>query len=432
MTIELFSSLLSNAVYHCMVVLYFAYLAEPRFKKYTVVIPAVFFYVLLHVLERLNNPILNFTINILFLLSVCLLHRPLKRCLFYLAVLESLVLIADAATFYGICTIFRIDAKTALMTPARNLFGMAFTTLISIALVAVTARQLKRVEDTDIPAGFWLVHILVPVGSAYLLYYINIHSSALTYLSMVTLAIVFVINILTIVSYQQALDSVQVKLANQRLTEQTRQQAAMLTTQTELERLRHDLKNRLLPIQAGLRTGDSAQALQQVEALIGGTVSNMIWTGIDQIDYMLNYKIELCKSKGVRIAVATDLQSRVQTNYQDLSVMLGIALDNAIEACEQCGADAEITVSITTRRNTVIVSVANPYIHQLSHDRKGAFRTTKEDKRGHGFGIKSMQRLAEENDGILAIDAENRMFTVRISMFGAEVTAEEKSNLLMT
>ena len=97
----------------------------------------------------------------------------------------------------------------------------------------------------------------------------------------------------------------------------------------------------------------------------------------------------------------------------DIYSLFGNAVDNALEAVSKLPADADryIAMSVRADKGMVLVHVENPYAGEVRFDDELP-RTSKVDKRCHGFGTRSMRMIVERYDGVLTMDARDGVFSV--------------------
>lgn len=111
------------------------------------------------------------------------------------------------------------------------------------------------------------------------------------------------------------------------------------------------------------------------------------------IDYLLNLYHQRCKEKGIDFVcvVNSDLQFKIDDN--DLSIILGNLMDNAIE---NCSGENHISLSILNRKKFIKVIITNS-ISEESFDLASLTRTNKDDSY-HGYGIISTKEICERNN----------------------------------
>ena len=89
----------------------------------------------------------------------------------------------------------------------------------------------------------------------------------------------------------------------------------------------------------------------------------------------------------------------------EIIILLGNLLNNAIEAAEKCGAGRMVLVRIVREERQLVITVKNSYAGQL-HLEDGRILTSKPDEENHGYGLAAIQDIAGRYDGIFAVKAE--------------------------
>lgn len=95
--------------------------------------------------------------------------------------------------------------------------------------------------------------------------------------------------------------------------------------------------------------------------------------------------------------------------------LLGNILDNAIEASEKRKTDEERVVSISTISTEGFIRIheENFFDGDLIYE-NNVFKTTKQNKLYHGFGVKSIKLIAEKYHGDASISAKDGKFILDI------------------
>ncbi len=138
-------------------------------------------------------------------------------------------------------------------------------------------------------------------------------------------------------------------------------------------------------------------------------------TGNDALDMLLREKTLLCEEYEIQFSCMADGSVLNFMPADDIYVLLGNALDNAIEAVIQ-EEDLErrvISLSITRKQGMPYIHLEN-YSKERHEFRDGLPQTTKEDKNYHGFGVQSIQYLSEKYGGTMVMQEEDMMFCLDI------------------
>ena len=136
-------------------------------------------------------------------------------------------------------------------------------------------------------------------------------------------------------------------------------------------------------------------------------------TGNEALDTILTEKGLLCSQEGITLSVMADGSAVDFLAAADVYSFFGNALDNAIEAVRAID-DPErriISLNVERRNEMASVLVENCYRAALSF-RDGLPRTTKGDEKNHGFGMRSMQLVAEHYGGTISVSARDGIFSL--------------------
>ena len=105
----------------------------------------------------------------------------------------------------------------------------------------------------------------------------------------------------------------------------------------------------------------------------------------------------------------------------DLYALFGNALENAIDATEKLDDPQKKQIAFTMRRvgGFYVVQLQNYTQEQLMFC-DGLPQTTKEDKRSHGIGVRSMQMLVKKYGGQLAFHQEEDVVELDLMLLAKE------------
>jgi signal transduction histidine kinase len=106
------------------------------------------------------------------------------------------------------------------------------------------------------------------------------------------------------------------------------------------------------------------------------------------------------------------IDKQVDVDDNDLCIVLGNALDNAVSACRTMEPSQTRFVSITTKiiNKYLFIKVCNSYQGQLEM-KNGQYISSKKGG-SHGYGIRNIQKVVESYGGYLKIDHDGNTFTI--------------------
>ena len=160
----------------------------------------------------------------------------------------------------------------------------------------------------------------------------------------------------------------------------------------------HDLKHHIQLLRAA-SAAERTEYLDQMEQQIR-TYEAQNKTGNRVLDTILTAKTIQCQSEGISLTCVADGQALDFMNPMDISALFGNALDNAIESVKKLPNPEQrlIHVSAMRQKDFLRIRVENCYSGELRFV-DGMPTTTKRDARYHGYGLKSIQSIANSYGG---------------------------------
>lgn len=205
--------------------------------------------------------------------------------------------------------------------------------------------------------------------------------------------------------------------AEQQMQAQLKHMDEIILRQNELRAFRHDINNQLTALSGYLDAGDLAGSRQYLAGISDHfkRASLAINTGNNALDAILSAKRALAENHGIRFTSKLRVQENLPIAPEDLCIIFGNALDNAIEACDRLPADAERAISLHLLQDahtlTCIVTNTAP-------SRRGAsFVTSKADKAQHGFGLNNIREALDKYGVTPEITWEDGRFTLAFVFF---------------
>ncbi len=180
-----------------------------------------------------------------------------------------------------------------------------------------------------------------------------------------------------------------------------------------VNRKSHDMKH----ILNALERADGAEKQQFIDETRRDIEAyrRMVQTDYEELNTVLAERTVYCENRGIRLdCVAGDVPDGFM-RAQDLYVLLGNAVDNAVESVMKLADERKRVITVNVGRSGAFVSiqVCNYYEGNLQI-RDGLPLTSKKGKYSHGFGLKSVRLIAENYGGDISIDTEDGIFTLQI------------------
>lgn len=187
--------------------------------------------------------------------------------------------------------------------------------------------------------------------------------------------------------------------------------------------IRHDMKNHLLCIANLLKNhpGNNQQAQEYIQRLLNQqeiSQRKVIFSGNDALDAILNTKQATAYQYGIKFdaVIADSLQFM---SSEDICVLFGNLLDNAISAAEKTNAK-QIILNIQPQDTYVSIVLSNSIKGPVLEDNP-TLETKKLKKDGHGYGIKNTRRVVQRHHGLIRFYEDKGMFVSDILLLTAPV-----------
>ena len=116
------------------------------------------------------------------------------------------------------------------------------------------------------------------------------------------------------------------------------------------------------------------------------------------------------------------LYGQIMIDFLDLVLLLGNALDNAIEATEAVVQTAEKKIWLTMKlqQNILHKQVENPVVEPVVIENQTIVSGKKEQEL-HGFGISNMKTITKKYHGTFDIRCSDKLFVLNIVLENVKV-----------
>ena len=360
-------------------------------------------------------------ISIPFLLSFIFKLKWYNHILLSLLIF-ALQSICEFITTVGFSILFQIDTQTA-MQGMFQILGIVLSKMIML-LVLVVMKLSKYKLSYSLTMPKCLSLLLMPLSTIILsLVHINwyvqypIQAPATTWFSLLSYIVLILSNIAVFYlidrSYKDAEKDKQLTLVTGLLTAQAAQYEQLQTHNQEILKIRHDHKNFILGLLTELDNqnydGIRTTLLSEYECL---SQPSELETKHSVIATVVKMKSAYAKTLGITINFEYHELHKINISAIDIAIILGNALDNAIEAAERVEDTAKhINILAKVNHNVIVMVIKNPVAETVNPER---MISTKRGDGSFGYGVESMKRLAKKHDGEIIFTCENRVFETNI------------------
>ncbi len=195
----------------------------------------------------------------------------------------------------------------------------------------------------------------------------------------------------------------------------------IMESQSRIRALKHDMKNHILTLQALSQKGEPEELREYLNSMGEFMVNPAEYaaTGNDEIDSLLNYKIQRAKEilKVVEVKIAVPEQMKLHTF--DLNVVLGNLLDNGIEASAKTE-EQLLRLTLRLQKGVLFIHITNSCAG-VEEGEYHSLETTKKDRRSHGIGLGNVHRIVEKYHGDMELICRNNRMETDIMMYVEEL-----------
>lgn len=143
-------------------------------------------------------------------------------------------------------------------------------------------------------------------------------------------------------------------------------------------------------------------------------------SGNEVLDVLLAEKIGICQQRNIVLTCSVGMTDFSFVEELDLYSLFQNALTNAINAVSALPEGSERFISLSSARdgNMLTIHMENPCEEEITF--VNGLPQTKGDPDWHGFGMKSMNRIAEKYNGMLTAEQRGKMFFMDILLLAPE------------
>lgn len=366
---------------------------------------------------------LQILVNILF--CVTLLKGNIFQKIFVSAFTMGLVAITATLTTLLVAKLSGNQVAFLL----SHFSGIRVTSIcLTKLLFFVITRIILRIKESGKLKGMDVIAlVIVPMLSDLaitLMMYAAIQEPSIQTIVLYAVGIVLILNIVVYFLFIRLGKAGKIKtemallaLQNECLQENAKDIENMYDT---VRALRHDLKNHLLCILSMAEERDVEGIKQYTGQLLQqqNTVNKLImFSGSKVLDAIINSKSAAAERAGVRLSaiITTPLAG---ISPEDITIILGNALDNAIRAAKDSKRKV-VDIHIQPQGAYSSIVIANDIAHSVLSDNP-ALRTTKNIRYRHGFGIQNMRQAVERNQGLIRFYEQNDRFICDILLLNVQ------------
>lgn len=307
----------------------------------------------------------------------------------------------------------------------KDLYRFVGVVIIQIVLFYLTRFMIKRTKKDStysLKWNEWFVLLIIPVISIFTMSFVSLiiiniedQLSPMQHIfSILSILGILMTNSLVYVLYvnmqKDHAKQLEYSILQQSFKSQEKSVEETKILYQSVRSIRHDLKQHFQVALTMLHSGKINEAVDYMEkyndTVLDG-ISNKVFCDNDVVNYIINSKSKICSDRHIKIYIyiANEIP---EFSDLDLCVLLGNALDNAIEGVSGEG-NNEIYLELRNVDNFFMISVKNTIINSVLEDNPNLI-STKNEKEVHGLGILSMKEVVQKYNGSIEFYESDNKF----------------------
>jgi len=369
---------------------------------------SIFFYISLYLTNNwlLYNTTYYIVIFVFSYLLLMMLFNENKKALFLCAtsgylvqhITAQIILIGNYTVHTNMDITLPLDALFSVLAQ------LPFIALVYFLFYVIFAKKTSNwVEESNSGNHLLLLAIITIIMVALLSsirdYYAN-ESLALTLVSrLFSILSCFFLLYLKAYIIDTSKKETEKKLIEQLYYEQQKQFQFNKETIDLINEKCHDMRHQIASAGANM-------ASEELKELIS-IYDNTIRTGNSTLDTIFSEKSILCQKYGIRLSPMIDGDALAFMELGDICSLFGNILENAIESVSKLTNESDRIISIKVQEKaSMLIITCDNYYNETLNFVDGLPISSKDDNDYHGFGLKSIKRIAKKYGGTLTINTD--------------------------
>jgi len=374
----------------------------------------------------LQNVLVLPLLSLAFIFTLSLFYNSgiTYRILLSLAV-AAIIFVAEMLIGFILVQMLMIPLEQVQTNMATYMFGVLSSNLLALFLVFSIKIFLKGSKQ-EAGVQFNLLMATMPIQSIILCFIVfensirtDTHNNSPFGIAAVFLSLSLIFITMIILSKQRKAMSYKSKydLGQARLKLQIEHYQDIYNEQREMKSVRHEISNNLIAISGMLKAGQVQESIARISSMQKQVerTADIVDTGLPAIDAILSAKITEANDSGIDVTYTVIIEDELYIDQFDIAVIIANALDNAIEGTLRSdGIDKTITLGISSVVDYISIQVENYATDPIYED----FRTSKPDKKNHGFGMQQMRDVVHKYNGSFrpSFDSNAGCFSLKVML----------------
>lgn len=394
-----------------------------KFGNKTILFYVGFFVVLSVVNCSVRNMLITpVCMYILILLISQIYNRSFRVKILLSTLLLIIFVLSELATGMIIAIVSEKSMEIMSDNPMLYFQGMFVSQMVSFIIVKIIG--LSKRQFKYLPIKVWLQIMIIPFTSMISVYAVvevaykmnNLRSSMYVILIAVCLVVA---NLFTFHLFEKELknrdDKLRYSFLERQLEDEKEYYKMLHENQIQIQKTSHDMKNTLISILGNISEGKTESAIKKINEMLDNTnqSSQTVYTSQVTVDTMINIKKKCMDINDICFKPICFMSKECNFDEIGFCIVLGNALDNAIEACKKVDKENRyILLKIIEDESLLSCYLENSSNGIMPKENE---KTTKMNKSIHGFGLDNMKMIINNNGGAINTSCNENKFVLLFS-----------------
>lgn len=303
--------------------------------------------------------------------------------------------------------IFGVNSKEIVNNTFYNLLANILISILQIALVNI--KFVKIIIEKEVLLFMKNKKLINQLYVFFIILYLILSKNGLElilrsnyYLNIIFLSIIILI---VFVIFKNESKYEQLKEENRQMLNYVTKYEKIITAQGKTN---HEFKNQLMVIR-GYAQMNSNKIIEYIDEIVEDSnkagssylISQLNNFPDGGIKGLLYYKLSIMEDENINYTinvekgVKSNLKKLSTNNYKNITKILGVLLDNAIDASKK-SKQKKINISVIKDKKNIIFKIYNTYKGKIDIDKVGTGYTSK--GKGHGYGLRLVKDIIKEEE----------------------------------
>lgn len=343
----------------------------------------------------------------------CLFNNTIAPIMISTIIYLILLVIPDLLTMAVALYIFGIEKEYYYNVLAGGFACNLSVSFLMILITYVLKKPLKKIINTNISTNKRLIFISILTLISLAIFFYNLIKTFQFNNNIASFLIVIsaLISVL-FYTFKQRIENDSILKRYDELLD------IMKNYEDDIEEQRtliHETKNELTTIRCKIKDKEKeSEIIEYIDSIMGDKVSSKM-SKYSKFKYLPSnglkgffyYKVSEAERKGIK--VSTNISKKIENSilgkldtkhFKDLARVIGVYLDNAIEA-SSLSEEKKLGIEIYLIKNNVEIIISNTYHEAIDEEKIGKERySTKGKNRGHGLLL--VKRILKDNNNIIS------------------------------